>query len=526
MIISAQGGRHASEQAQQTRHAPHLHQDVGRHRCGARRGTGVRARRARPGAAHQARLREPADRAACALRRRQTSSCCNSSARRPRAGCRVGNVTRPIEVLVRDSQSNPNRAAEVAKDLIVRDKIDLMLVGNTPETTNPVCTQAEIEEVATVSSLAPWQPWFIGQQANPAGGPPAWKPFNFVYHYFWGLEDVIAVFLNMWGQLDTNKVGRRAVPQRRRRQRLGRQGSGLPARARQAGFQTDRSGSVSEPHGQLRRADHGLQERQCPDHHRRGAAPRLHHLLEAGAAAGLQAQGRLGRQGAPVPVVGRSARQGRPQYFNRGLVVAEPSVQVVDQRHDREAAGRLLRGRDQAAMVAADRLRPLAVRGRPRRAEAHHGDRQRQGDRGGDPGHEARHRGRADRMGRQRRAALRGQECNQDARWSVDSGGSRTATSTTSSSPTTRRRRRSPSAARWNRSPEWVSSLGPGPDPAPRSIVRTCSRSAVSPDVLRLAQGRRRHRPGGRARRSGRHHRPQRRRQDHAVQSDRRQSRR
>src|SRR6185295_15315487 len=109
---------------------------------------------------------------------------------------------RPVEVLLRDSQSNPNRAAEVAKELIVRDKIDLMLVGNTPETTNPVCTQAEIEEVATISSLAPWQPWFFGQQGNP--GQP--KPFNYVYHYFWGLEDVIAVFTNMWGQLDTNKV--------------------------------------------------------------------------------------------------------------------------------------------------------------------------------------------------------------------------------------------------------------------------------------------------------------------------------
>ncbi len=119
-----------------------------------------------------------------------------------KGGLKVGNATRPIEVLLRDSQSNPNRAAEVAKELIVRDKIDLMLVGNTPETTNPVCTQAEIEEVATVSSLAPWQPWFFGQQGNP--GQP--RAFNYVYHYFWGLEDVIAVFTNMWGQLDTNKV--------------------------------------------------------------------------------------------------------------------------------------------------------------------------------------------------------------------------------------------------------------------------------------------------------------------------------
>jgi branched-chain amino acid transport system substrate-binding protein len=119
-----------------------------------------------------------------------------------KGGLKVGNTTRPIEVLLRDSQSNPNRAAEVAKELIVRDKIDLMLVGNTPETTNPVCTQAEIEEVATVSSLAPWQPWFFGQQGNPAQP----RQFNYVYHYFWGLEDVIAVFTNMWSQLDTNKV--------------------------------------------------------------------------------------------------------------------------------------------------------------------------------------------------------------------------------------------------------------------------------------------------------------------------------
>src|SRR5215468_4047710 len=121
------------------------------------------------------------------------------------SGMSIGNQKRPVEVIVKDSQSNPNRAAEVAKELIVRDKVDLMLVASTPETTNPVCTQCEIEEVACVSTKAPWQPWFIGQQANPTGGPPAWKPFNYVYHYFWGLEDVIAVFTNMWSQVETNK---------------------------------------------------------------------------------------------------------------------------------------------------------------------------------------------------------------------------------------------------------------------------------------------------------------------------------
>jgi len=121
-------------------------------------------------------------------------------------GVTVGGTTYDIEVVVKDSQSNPNRAAEVAKELIVNDEIDLMLVASTPETTNPVSTTCEIEQMPNVSTMAPWQPWFIGRQADPAGGPPAWKPFEYTYHYFWGLEDVIAVFLNMWNQLDTNKV--------------------------------------------------------------------------------------------------------------------------------------------------------------------------------------------------------------------------------------------------------------------------------------------------------------------------------
>jgi branched-chain amino acid transport system substrate-binding protein len=122
-----------------------------------------------------------------------------------KGGIKVGNANYPVEVVIKDSQSSPNRAAEVTKELIVNDKVDLVLAASTPETTNPVSTQCEIEEMPCVTTMCPWQPYFIGRQANPAGGPPAWKPFNYTYHYFWGLEDVIAVFTNMWGQLKTNK---------------------------------------------------------------------------------------------------------------------------------------------------------------------------------------------------------------------------------------------------------------------------------------------------------------------------------
>ncbi len=119
-------------------------------------------------------------------------------------GLKLGSETYQIEVIEKDSQSNPNRAAEVAKELITRDNVGLILVGATPETNNPVATQCELEQIPCISSVAPWQTNFIARQANPAD-PKSWKPFDTTFHYFWGLEDVIGVFTGMWGQVASNK---------------------------------------------------------------------------------------------------------------------------------------------------------------------------------------------------------------------------------------------------------------------------------------------------------------------------------
>ncbi|WP_375264871.1 ABC transporter substrate-binding protein [Planktotalea sp.] len=99
-----------------------------------------------------------------------------------------------VEIITRDSQSNPNRAAEVAADLILGEEVDIMLAAATPDTTNPVADQCEINEVPCITTDAPWQPYFFGRNGNPAEG------FQSTYHFFWGLEDVIGVFLDMWGQ--------------------------------------------------------------------------------------------------------------------------------------------------------------------------------------------------------------------------------------------------------------------------------------------------------------------------------------
>src|SRR5215471_15677753 len=110
-------------------------------------------------------------------------------------GIAVTGRTHPVEILVRDSQSDPNRAAEVASRLILSDKVDLMLVASTPETTNPVSDQCEVNGTPAVSSVCPWQPWFFARGGKPEVG------FKSTYHFFWGLEDIIGVFIDMWNTL-------------------------------------------------------------------------------------------------------------------------------------------------------------------------------------------------------------------------------------------------------------------------------------------------------------------------------------
>jgi branched-chain amino acid transport system substrate-binding protein len=113
-------------------------------------------------------------------------------------------TTYPIEIIQKDSQSDPNRAAEVANELILDDGVDLIVVASTPETTNPVSDVCEANGVPCLSSVAPWQPWFLGRQ--PGVAPPDTKPFEWTYHFFWGLEDVISVFQDMWSQVPNNKT--------------------------------------------------------------------------------------------------------------------------------------------------------------------------------------------------------------------------------------------------------------------------------------------------------------------------------
>ena len=135
-----------------------------------------------------------------------------------------------VEIISKDSQSSASRASEVAAELILGDKVNLIVASATPDTTNPVADQAEVNEVPCITTNCPWQPYFFGRKGDPAKG------FTWTYHFFWGLEDVIGAFLALWDELPTNKVVGGLFPNDADGNAWGDAKLGLPPALAQAGY--------------------------------------------------------------------------------------------------------------------------------------------------------------------------------------------------------------------------------------------------------------------------------------------------
>lgn len=105
---------------------------------------------------------------------------------------------RTIEIIVKDSQSNPNRASEVASELILEDEVSLLLSAGAVATVNPVADQAELNGVPSLSTACPWQPFVFGRNSNPQDG------FEMSYLFAFGVEDAINAYMSLWAQAETN----------------------------------------------------------------------------------------------------------------------------------------------------------------------------------------------------------------------------------------------------------------------------------------------------------------------------------
>ncbi len=104
-----------------------------------------------------------------------------------------------ISIKRADSQSDTNRASQVAGDLINNDKVDLMMASGSPDTANPVADQCEASAMPSIANFVPWQPFYFGRGATPD------KPFKWTYANALGLEGIVSNFIAMWDQVQTNK---------------------------------------------------------------------------------------------------------------------------------------------------------------------------------------------------------------------------------------------------------------------------------------------------------------------------------
>lgn len=142
----------------------------------------------------------------------------------------VGGRPHRVEILTRDSQSDTNRAADVAAGLVLDDGIHLMLVSASSDTANAVSDQCEAAGLPCVATATPWQPWFYGR-----GGQPQ-APFAWTYLFSWGLEDTQAVYADMWDQVTTNHIAGTLWPNDTAGLTWGNPSTGFPPAVAQRGY--------------------------------------------------------------------------------------------------------------------------------------------------------------------------------------------------------------------------------------------------------------------------------------------------
>jgi branched-chain amino acid transport system substrate-binding protein len=108
-----------------------------------------------------------------------------------------------VNIVVMDSQSDPNRASQVARQLVLSNHVDIILTTSTPETTNPVAGVCESQGVPCLSTVVPWESWYAGLGGNPVAPT---KAFQFCTMFFFGLKEFQGCFAPMWNRVTTNKV--------------------------------------------------------------------------------------------------------------------------------------------------------------------------------------------------------------------------------------------------------------------------------------------------------------------------------
>jgi branched-chain amino acid transport system substrate-binding protein len=114
-----------------------------------------------------------------------------------RNGFTVGGRKYTVKIIDVDSQSDPNRASQVARQLVLNDNVDMLLTSSTPETVNPVAVVAQTEAVPCLATNDPWESWYAGLGGNPV--QPTTR-FQYCTLFFFGLKELQGCYVPMWNR--------------------------------------------------------------------------------------------------------------------------------------------------------------------------------------------------------------------------------------------------------------------------------------------------------------------------------------
>jgi branched-chain amino acid transport system substrate-binding protein len=154
-------------------------------------------------------------------------------------GIKIGSKTYPVDIVVKDSQSDPNRASQVAKDLVTSG-VDMVLTTSTPEVTNPVATVCESEGVPCVATIVPWESWYFGRGAKPG------STFTYTTMFFFGIPEFGECFIPMWNRIANDKTVALMYPNDADGNAFRDAKTGFPPLMHKAGYKTVDGGAYAD----------------------------------------------------------------------------------------------------------------------------------------------------------------------------------------------------------------------------------------------------------------------------------------
>jgi branched-chain amino acid transport system substrate-binding protein len=114
------------------------------------------------------------------------------------SGITVGGKKYRIEIIPVDSQSDPNRASQVTQQLVLQDKVDLVVTSSAPETTNPVALECQQLHVPSLATVVPWESWYAGLGGNPLTPTVS---YEYATMFFFGVPQFDQCFVAMWNRI-------------------------------------------------------------------------------------------------------------------------------------------------------------------------------------------------------------------------------------------------------------------------------------------------------------------------------------